>query len=951
MKSYNPKEIEPKWQQTWAETGIYKAIDFDERPKFVMLTEFPYPSGDGLHSGHAREYTIGDVMARHKRMQGYNVLYPMGYDAFGLPTENYAIKTGVSPQEATAANVATFRKQFDSLGLGFDWDRQVNTTDPNYYKWTQWLFLQFYKAGLAYQKEMAINWCPKEKTGLANEEVVNGRHERCGTLVEKKMLKQWMLAITKYADRLIEGLKDVDYPDRISSQQINWIGRSEGAEIDFKVGDETITIYTTRPDTLAGATFMVLAPEHPLVEKITTDEYRDHVNTYAQAASRKSEIARADDTKEKTGAFTGAYATNPLNGEKIPIWIADYVMMGYGTGAIMAVPAHDQRDYDFATKYQIPITPVIVKEYEESESPKRDGKELIKRDIVQCIVKHPSEDTYLVNKRLDWENETWSFVTGGIDEGESPEQAGPRELLEEAGYLDVKSVEVLPFVYAGEFYHQGKDVNRRAIMYTVVITLNSLAKEEISPDEASINEQHWLEAEKIVGGLFGQGCRDIFRNYLGQQTYCYTEAGTLINSGEFDGLESSEAKAKITEYLEQQGVARKSVKYRLRDWIFSRQHYWGEPIPIIHCEKCGAVPVPAEQLPVVLPKVESYEVGENGESPLAAIEDWVNVDCPDCGAAAKRETDTMPNWAGSSWYYLRYFDPKNDQAFADPEKLKYWGAVDMYLGGMEHTTLHLLYSRFWHQFFYDQKLVPTPEPYAARRGQGIVLAADGRKMSKSIGNVINPTDVIAKTGADALRLYILFMAPYDESTAWSEEHLSGVSRFLYRVWDLLQKPIEESADSLEMDRIIHKTIQKVGEHIEQMRFNTAVSALMECVNALGKHKALTPTVARQLTLILAPLAPHMAEEIWAQLGEKESVHLSVWPSFDAKLVKDDVVEVAIQVNGKLRGTMLTGIDASKEELEQAAKAVESVKKYLAAGEIIKTIVVQGKMVSFVVKIN
>lgn len=794
MNQYNPQDIEPKWQSVWADTGIYKAIDFDERPKYVMLTEFPYPSGDGLHSGHAREYTIGDVMARYKRMQGYNVLYPMGYDAFGLPTENYAIKTGVSPQQATATNVANFRKQFDSLGLSFDWDRQVNTTDPSYYKWTQWLFLQFHKAGLAYQKEMAINWCPKEKTGLANEEVVNGRHERCGTLVEKKLLKQWMLGITQYADRLIEGLKDVDYPDRISSQQINWIGRSEGAEIDFKVGDETVTVYTTRPDTLAGATFMVLAPEHPVVQKIVTDEQKGKVESYIKAAQAQSEIARTDETREKTGVATGAHAINPLTGKEIPVYIADYVLMGYGTGAIMAVPAHDQRDFEFATKYQIPIIQVI------------EGEEV-------------------------------------------------------------------PF----------------------------------------------------------------------------TEIGNLINSGEFDGLDSVEAKSKITEHLEAQGVARKAVKYRLRDWIFSRQHYWGEPIPIIHCDKCGVVPVPEDHLPVVLPTVESYEVGPNGESPLAAIDDWVNVDCPECGAAAKRETDTMPNWAGSSWYYLRYFDANNDQAFADSEKLKYWGAVDMYLGGMEHTTLHLLYSRFWHQFFYDQKLVPTPEPYTARRGQGIVLAADGRKMSKSIGNVINPTDVIAKTGADALRLYILFMASYDESTAWSDEHLTGVSRFLYRVWDLLQKPVEESADTLEMDRIMHKTIQRVTEHLNTMRFNTAVSTLMECVNVLNKQKALTPTVARQFTLLLAPFAPHMAEEIWAELGEKESIHVSAWPVFDAELVVDDVVEVAIQVNGKLRGVMPAAVDASKDELEVAAKEVESVKKHLEGKEVIKTIVIPGKMVSFVVK--
>lgn len=948
MKSYNPHDIEPKWQSIWAETGIYKAIDFDERPKYVMLTEFPYPSGDGLHSGHAREYTLGDVMARYKRMQGYNVLYPMGYDAFGLPTENYAIKTGVSPQEATATNVANFRKQFDSLGMSIDWDRQVNTTDPDYYRWTQWLFLQFHKAGLAYQKEMAINWCPKEKTGLANEEVVNGRHERCGTLVEKKLLKQWMLGITQYADRLIDGLKGLDYPDRISSQQVNWIGRSEGAEIDFTAGDQTITVYTTRPDTLAGATFMVLAPEHPAVQAITTAEQKGKVESYIKAAQAQSEIARTDDTREKTGVATGAHAINPLTGKEIPVYIADYVLMGYGTGAIMAVPAHDQRDFEFAAKYQIPVVQVIAPEYTDDINPPKPNEELIERTVVQVVVKHPTENKILILQMPDNNDAKYSFVTGGIDDGEEPIEAAIREMQEETGYKNVKQASLLGNDYFGRFYHVGKQVNRRAHFINVLVELADLDQDEVPAEEAAKHTPIWIAIDGADAYMLWHTTKRILEQIRGNGV-AVADPGLLINSGEFDGMESTEAKSKITEYLEKQGVARKAVKYRLRDWIFSRQHYWGEPIPIIHCDTCGAVPVPEDQLPVVLPTVESYEVGENGESPLAAIGDWVNVDCPQCGAAAKRETDTMPNWAGSSWYYLRYFDAHNDQAFADPEKLKYWGAIDMYLGGMEHTTLHLLYSRFWHQFFYDQKLVPTPEPYTARRGQGIVLAADGRKMSKSIGNVINPTDVIAKTGADALRLYILFMAPYDESTAWSDEHLAGVSRFLYRAWDLLQKPVAESADTLEMDRIVHKTIQKVTEHLDQMRFNTAVSALMECVNALNKQESLTPTVARQLTILLAPFAPHIAEEVWAELGEKESVHLAGWPAFDPKLVVDDVVEVAIQVNGKLRGTMPATADANKEELEAAAKEVDSVVKHLEGKEIIKTIVVLGKMVSIVTK--
>lgn len=948
MKSYNPRELEPKWQRVWADTGIYKAVDFDARPKYVMLTEFPYPSGDGLHSGHAREYTIGDVMARYKRMNGHNVLYPMGYDAFGLPTENYAIKNKVRPQDATATNVANFRRQFDSLGYSIDWDRAVNTTDPDYYKWTQWLFLQFFKAGLAYRQEMPINWCPKCKTGLANEEVVNGRHERCGTLVEKKLLNQWMLAITKYADRLIEGLKTVDYPDRIASQQINWIGRSEGAEIDFAVGDETITVYTTRPDTLAGATFMVLAPEHPLVDAITTPEHKAHVDTYVQAAGRKSEIMRTDDSKEKTGAFTGAHAINPLTGDEVPIWIADYVLMGYGTGAIMAVPAHDQRDYEFATKYQIPIKQVIMAEYKDDLNPPKPGHDLIYRDVVQVIVKHPTEDKIILLEHTEENAAKYAYLTGGIDEGEDALQAAVREVYEETGYKNVKRAYDLGHDYTGRFWHPLKQLNRHAHFVNVVVELADLEQDEVSPVEAAKHHVHWVATDETAKYMPWPIVQQVLNRYRGANA-AITDAGVLINSGEFDGLPSDEAKAKITEYLEAKGVARKSVKYRLRDWVFSRQHYWGEPIPIIHCDKDGMVPVPDDQLPVVLPDVDQYEPTDDGRSPLALIDNWVNVTCPVCGGPAKRETDTMPNWAGSSWYYLRYYDPQNDQAFADPEKLRYWGEVDMYLGGMEHTTLHLLYSRFWHQFLYDQKLVPTPEPYAARRGQGIVLAADGRKMSKSLGNVINPTDVIARYGADSLRLYILFMAPYDETTPWSEEHLAGTNRFLYRVWDLLQKPVKELNDTAAQDRVMHKTIQKITEQLDTMRFNTAVSSLMECANALAKQPALTPTVARQFALVLAPFIPHMTEEIWHELGETTSIHVEPWPAYDTELVKDAVVEVAIQVNGKLRGTMPAAVDASEDELKENAAKVDSVSKYLADGEIVKTIVVPGKMVSFVIK--
>lgn len=810
MKRYNPSELEPKWQAKWAEDKIYRAEDFSAKPKYVMLTEFPYPSGDGLHLGHTREYTLGDIMARHKRMRGYNVLYPMGYDAFGLPTENYAIKNQIAPQVATAKNIANFRQQFDALGLSVDWDRQVNTTDPDYYKWTQWLFLQFFKAGLAYQDDIDINWCPKCKTGLANEEVTSeGLHERCDTPVEKKKLKQWMLKITAYADKLIDGLTTVDYLPRIASQQINWIGRSTGAEIDFAVDahQDKITVFTTRPDTLFGASFVVLAPEHPLVADLVSDEQRLAVEAYIAAASAKSEIDRLDQTKEKTGVPLGALAIHPLSGERLPIWISDYVMLGYGTGALMAVPAHDERDFAFAEKFDLPIKPVIST---------------------------PADFTAAV----------------------------------------------------------------------------------------------------------------------------YTGDGQLINSGEFDGLDSRQAKEAIVAKLESLSLGAAKTNYRLRDWIFSRQHYWGEPIPIIHCPCCGAVPVPDQDLPVTLPVVDHYEPTDNGESPLSKIESWVNVKCPICGAAAKRETDTMPNWAGSSWYYLRYFDPKNNQAFADLEKLKYWGAVDMYLGGMEHTTLHLLYSRFWHHFLFDQGLVPHPEPYMARRGQGIVLAADGTKMSKSKGNVVNPSEVIdSGYGADALRLCIAFLAPYDMTTAWQPDGVPGTYRFLNRTWNLVQEYLasDHQSNNPVPASLIHKTIKKVSDDLDKMNFNTAVAALMEYVNQLyllkksGFDHSTWSEALNILLQLLAPFAPHLTEELWRGLGHQKSIHLSDWPDYDLSKLEDTTLKIVVQINGKVRAELELAANADEQEALTAALALDKLQKYLSGKQIVKTIFVPKKLLSLVVK--
>jgi leucyl-tRNA synthetase len=821
MKPYSPKTIEPKWQQIWTDTKLYQAVNGDKsRPKYYMLTEFPYPSGEGLHAGHAREYTLGDVMARYRRMLGHNVLFPMGYDAFGLPTENYAIKHKIKPQDATAKNVASFERQQISLGLSFDWDRKFNTSDPDYYRWTQWLFLRFFTAGLAYQAELPINWCPKEKTGLANEEVVNGVHERCGTPVEKKLLKQWVLKITAYADRLIDGLKNVDYPPRIADQQINWIGRSEGAEIDFEVNGEKITVYTTRPDTLAGATFLVLAPEHPAVSKITTKEQQPAVDRYLKQAATETELDREEEERPKTGVPTGALTTNPITGEKIPVWIADYVLAGYGTGAIMAVPAHDERDGAFAKAFNLPIIEVI----------------------------------------------------------------------------------------------QNQDKDSKA----------------------------------------------------------FTGEGPLINSGQFNGLTGIEAKRSITKWLYDKGIGKGATKYRLHDWIFSRQHYWGEPIPIVHCPKCGAVAVPDDQLPVELPNIDNYEPTDDGQSPLSGVTDWVNTTCPSCGGPAERETDTMPNWAGSSWYWLRYMDPHNNQEFASREAMDYWGEVDMYLGGMEHTTLHLLYSRFWHQFLHDQKLVPTPEPYAARRGQGIVLAADGRKMSKSLGNVIDPTDVISRYGADAFRLYVMFMAPYDETTPWSDERLNGVSRFLHRVWTISEKlianrkpevgPSEDGSGEFEtaVDRATHKTLKKVHDDLEHMHFNTMVSTLMEYVNFLSAPATLseleTPENAylagrtiRTLILMLAPSAPHIAEELWHELGEEGSVHVAPWPEYDPELIKDDLFTIVIQVNGRVRSEIAVPADTSEEDIKKLAAGDIKVVPYLKDQTILRTIVVPRRLINFVVK--
>lgn len=795
---YDFRKIEKKWQKIWEKSDLDRAKDFSKTPKKYILVEFPYPSGDGLHVGHVRSYSALDALTRKKRMEGFNVLYPMGWDAFGLPAENYAIKTGIHPSKTTAQNIKTFKKQMKSLGLSFDWSREINTTDPEYYRWTQWIFLQLFKKGLAYQSEMPINWCPKCKIGLANEEVINGKCERCGAQTEKKTVKQWMLRITKYADRLIKDLDKVDYLEKIKTQQINWIGKSYGTEIDFPVVDskDKINVFTTRIDTVFGVTALVIAPEHPLLEKLTKNQ--NEVKKYVQQAQKKSEFERTQLEKEKTGVFTGSYCINPVNNEKVPIWVSDYVVSSYGGGAVMIVPAHDKRDYQFAKKYGLKI------------------KEVVK----------------------------------------------------------------------------GGDINKEA----------------------------------------------------------FVDYGKLINSSQFNNLSSQEAIKKITDWLIKEKIGKRTINYKLRDWIFSRQHYWGEPIPIIHCPKCGTVAVPEKDLPVKLPYVEKYKPSQTGKSPLANIEEWVNVKCPKCKGMAKRETDTMPNWAGSSWYFLRYIDPKNKKKFADLKKLKYWLPVDLYNGGMEHTTLHLLYSRFWHKFLYDIKAVPTEEPYQRRYSHGVVLAEDGRKMSKSFGNVINPDKVVSQYGADTLRTYEMFMGPFDQMISWSDKGVQGCFRFLNRVWQIFEKKekINKKTDR-ELLTKLHQLIKKVSQDLETMKFNTAIAALMEFINFWSEVKRVMNKKEAGIFLqLLSPIAPHIAEELWQKIGNKKSIFLEKWPEYDKKLIKQDTFQLIVQINGKVRDKIEVNKEVTEKEVEELVLKREKVKKWLENKKPKKVIYIKERLVNLVV---
>lgn len=1122
---YDHAKIEKKWQKYWESKKLFNAKDpgKNNAKKFFGLIEFPFPSGDGLHVGHIRSNTAMDVIARKRRMEGYNVLYPIGWDAFGLPTENYAIKTGQQPAVVTKKNTDNFRRQLKSLGFSFDWSREINTTDPKYYKWTQWIFLQLLKEGLAYKKKMAINWCPKDLIGLANEEVVDGKCERCGTAVEKREKEQWMLAITKYADRLDKDLDETDFLEKIKIQQRNWIGKSQGAEIDFELkltqnkprfvvlhgykghaasgwktwikktledkGYEVeipempntmepkeseqvahvlsncrfdkntvvighslgglvamkalmklnklisglvlvapaidpafseggnrpfakdyswdinyeliqkltegriavlsdvqeedrapylkhlagkldaaliettaaekhfcakvepailqcvtpmVKVFTTRPDTLFGVTYVVLSPEHPWVgELLQKLQNQDEVKKYIEGVKKKSDIERTAVDKEKTGVeLQGLVAINPATGKEIPVWIADYVLADYGTGAVMAVPAHDERDYSFAKKYNLEIKEVVIPLCIDYGNPHRQGKEIVERKAVQAIIKDPKTGKILC---LKWKEQPWTtFVVGGVEGNEDVVEAARREVFEETGYKNLKFKKILGGMVKSEFFAAHKDVNRIAYFNAVLFELENDERAEVTAEELAKHEVVWKDLKDIRPDNMRVSELPIWLERMEKENGAYTGEGILVDSEKFTGKDSSSSKKEITESVGGNWV----TKFKLRDWVFSRQRYWGEPIPVVHCEKCGTVPLPEKELPLKLPKVKNYKPTETGESPLAAISKWVNTKCPNCKGKAKRETDTMPNWAGSSWYYLRYVDSKNKKAFADKKNLDYWTPVDWYNGGMEHTTLHLLYSRFWHKFLYDIGVVPTKEPYKKRTSHGLILAAGGEKMSKSKGNVVNPDASVTAVGADALRLYEMFMGPFDQHIAWDENGIVGTRRFIERVWKLQEKV--GSASSAAFETSVHKTIKKVSADIEDMKFNTAISSLMILANEAEKESQISRGDFESVLKLFSVFAPHVAEELWARAGNKKSIMLSEWPKFDPAKIVESTVKIVVQVNGKMRGMFETPAETGDADLQKTALELPEVKKWTEGKEPKKVIVVKGKLVNIVI---
>lgn len=972
MQRYNPKDIEPKWQQAWADSKIYEASDNNDKPKKYILEFFPYPSGAAMHVGHVRNYAIGDAIARFNRMRGYNVLHPMGWDGFGLPAENFAIKNGISPRVAIDQNTGRFKEQLTQMGFGYDWSREIDSTDPNYYKWTQWFFKLLFKKGLAYQQDSLQWWCPVDKTVLANEQVEAGRCWRCGSEVEKKALKQWFFKITDYADRLAKDLDDVDWTDSIKTMQRNWIGRSKGAEVEFAIDghNDKLSIFTTRPDTLFGATFMVLAPEHPLVGKIAATEHKQQVENYQQKARNKSDIERQETNREKTGVFTGAYAVNPVNGEKVPIWIADYVLMGYGTGAIMAVPAHDERDFAFAKKFDLPIKSVIAPEYGE----KLDNEQWV--DGCTVLVYDETTDRYL---GLDWKQGWTGLVAGGINEGESYEDCARRELAEEAGIRDI--IELIPLgdpIFA-HYQHKVKGINRIAKSQGYLAIAKDRQGQDTSREEHESFENGWYTSAELHNVIEGRLTSTDHWLELLRRARAYvddrkdgrqydfatlqTTEGIVINSGKYDGTSSAEMRDIIVADLEKSGAGHERINYKMRDWLISRQRYWGAPIPIVHCAEHGAVAVPDDQLPVVLPELDSFEPSGDGRSPLARVPEFVNTTCPECGGPATRETDTMDGFACSSWYFLRFADPRNTDTPFDADKAKYWLPVDDYIGGAEHAVMHLLYARMWTKVMQDEGLIDFGEPFKALRNQGMILAPDGQKMSKSKGNTIQPDDLIDQGyGADSIRIMELFIGPWNQSANWSVEGMGGSFRFLQRVWNLTQEFKESKTENQPTDhekdlyKAAHAAIKKVSSDLENLGFNTAIAALMELVNELYKIKAVDnfanrdawKFVIESFLQLLSPFAPHITEELWHQLGNKDSIHTSKWPIFDEAYLVADTITVVVQVNGKVRAQLEVAADATKEQVLEMAEKHERIVATVDGKPIKKSIYVPGKLVNFVV---
>lgn len=949
MKQYDHKNIEGKWQKKWGKDKVYKTEDKTTKPKFYILDMFPYPSGEGLHVGHPKGYIATDAVSRMKRMQGFNVLHPMGFDAFGLPAENYAIKMKMNPADMMAKNVARYKKQLEIIGFDYDWSREINTTDPKFYKWTQWIFLKLLERGLAYESFEPINWCPSCKTGLANEDVEDGKCERCSTPVEKKPMRQWVLRITDYADKLLADLDKLEWPESIKESQRNWIGRSEGAELDFAIRGrkEKLTVFTTRPDTLFGVTYVVIAPEHQFVTELLKHKENlknhDEVVKYVAHARMMTQIERTDAKKDKTGVkLEGVTAVNPANNEELPVYVADYVLAEYGTGAVMAVPAHDERDFAFAKKYKLPVKEVVIPYRYYAPNPPVKGKKTVARKNVHAIILNPKTGKFV---GLKWKKFPWTtFPMGGVDEGEDPVTAAQREAYEETGFKNLVFKQILGGQVKAEYFAAHKDENR--ISFTTGVCFE-LANEERDPIKAEENDKHeviWLDPKNITPSMMTHAELDVWLSRLGKEVTSFNDEGVLINSGKFTDMSSSEAKRAITDSVGGRWV----VKYKLKDWVFSRQRYWGEPFPILHDGK-KIVPVALKDLPVELPKVKSYEPTGTGESPLADISKWVNVKVG--GTMMKRETNTMPQWAGSSWYYLRYMDPQNDKHLVDPTKEKYWNEVDFYVGGAEHATRHLIYARFWHKFLYDIGVVSTIEPFKKLQSVGLIMGEDGRKMSKRFGNVVNPDEIVETYGADTLRVYEMFMGPFDQAISWSTSSIIGSRRFLERVWKLAGKVTEDASATLskETDALLHKTIKKVGEDIAVLRHNTAVSSLMILSNELDRAEAIPRATYESFLKLLAPLAPHMTEELWISLGNKKSIHVSEWPKADDAKCVDDTAKIMVQVNGKVRGSFDASKNTDKATLEATALDLEDVKKWIGDKKPEKVIVIPGKLVSIVVK--